>query len=191
MSLFEPRTAVVTIYRGDYLDRIRHLERRAEAAEKAQGGLPLVGGEFPEYLKLAQEHDDLVREAEADGAIHIRLKHLPRKVWTALTEAHPPRKAGDDGATPDQAMVDARAGVNVDTFSEALVSGGTVKIDGVNVEFHTIVEPEVTAEDLAELSYRDFERLYLTAVGLNKAPVADPNASPVSRMTQKNDETSS
>lgn len=177
MSLFEPRTAVVTIYRGDYLDRIRHLERKAKASEKAHGSLPLMGGEVPEYLTLAEEHDALVREAE-DAAVHIRLRALPRADWKALIAAHPPRKAGEPGATEAQVNADTRAGVNEESFAEALVPV-------------SIVEPEVTADDLADLPHVDFERLYWTAVALNKAPVADPKASLVSRMTQKNDETSS
>lgn len=169
MSLFEPRTAVVTIYPGDYLDRIRHLEQRAEAELKSHEGVPLLNGEVPEYLATAKEHDALVAEANK-VAVRIRLKHLPRGEWTALCELHPPREGYP---------ADVRFGANIAEVAEKVVP-------------LSIVEPEgITAEDLASLSHADWERLYLTAFALNRVPVADPKASLVSRMIQTNDETSS
>lgn len=163
MSIIERRTATVTIFGGDYLDRIRHLERKAEAAEKAAG--PASLDEEPEYLQIAEEHDALVREAEA-SALHIVIGALPRKTWRDLVADHPPRE-GNQG--------DARMGVNEETFAEALVP-------------LSIVSPAIEPDDLEALSSADFERLYVTAFGLNRMPVADPKASLVSRLTQKNDE---
>lgn len=190
--MFEPRTAVVTIYPGDYLDRIRHLERLAEAAQDAaDADLPRIASEVPEYLKLAQEHDELVREAE-EKATHIRVQHLPRKVWKALVAAHPPRTEDTEGVTEAQVAADVRDGVNVDSFREALVYGGTVTIAGREVDYASIIEPEdITSEALDKLSDIDFDRIYLTAFALNRVPAADPKASLVSRLTPKNDETSS
>lgn len=168
MTLFDRRTATVTIYQGGYLDRIRHLERLAEAAEKAHEGQPALLSEEPDYLKLAEEHDALVREAE-QAAVHIVLGALPRKTWRTLAEQHPPRE-GNRG--------DAVLGVNEDTFAEALLP-------------LSIISPGITSEDLDELSSADFLRLFSTAFALNRAPVADPKASLVSRMTPRSDETSS
>ena len=176
-DLFTPRTAVVTIYQGDYLDRITHLEKKAEALEAAQTGLPLTNGESPEYLAVAAEHDALVAEAE-ETAVRIRLKNLPRQEWTAMIAKHPPRTAEKDGVSKQEEARDAMVGVNEATFMEELVPA-------------SIVEPEVSAEDLAALSFGYFNNLYLTAFALNRTVGADPKADLVSRMTKANDETSS
>lgn len=164
----EPRMAVVTIYGGDYLDRIRHLERQAEAARMDTAGVTQTLDETPEYLDLARQHDELVKEAEAQ-ALHVRLRALRRSEWRRLVAEHPPRD-GNEG--------DASVGVNEEEFREALVPA-------------SIVEPELTLDDLDEMSDADFDRLYLTAFSLNRGTVADPKADLVSRMTRPSDETSS
>lgn len=174
MSIIKPRTATVTIYGGDYLDRIRHLERQAEAAQAAHGGEPASLSEEPEYMGLARQHDELVREAE-ESALHIVVGALPRGTWRQLVADHPPRKVGVDGATEQHARQDAVAGVNELSFRDALVP-------------LSIVSPDLSADDLDALSDIDFERLYLTAFALNRAPVSDPKASLVSRLTPRSDE---
>lgn len=191
-DIIKPRTDVVTIYPGDYLGRIRHLEQQAEAAKDAvDGDLPRLNDEIPEYYQLAQQHDDLVREAE-EQATHIRVQALPRKVWKALAAAHPPRVLNDEGTVSKaDAAADAAAGVNIDSFRDALVYGGTVEINGQEKSYRTIVEPELTGDDIDALSDIDFDRVYFTAFHLNRVPGADPKASLVSRLTPKNDETSS
>lgn len=168
MSIIERRTATVTIYPGDYLDRIRHLERKAEAAERAASPATLDEAPESEYLDLARQHDDLVREAE-EKALHVVIGALPRRTWRRLVDEHKPR---------EDHKGDAIAGVNEETFADALVP-------------LSIVSPALDDDDLDALSSADFERLYLTAFALNRAPVADPKASLVSRLTPKNDETSS
>jgi hypothetical protein len=175
----QPRTAVITIYGGDYLDRIRHLERLAEAAkDDAEDQGPRINSDVPEYLELARQHDDLVREAEA-SALHVRVRALGRREWKALVAEHPPRVAGKDGATEDQAKSDALSGVNDETFKDALVAA-------------SVIEPEgITPEDLDQLADIDYDRIYLRSFALNRGAAPDPKASLVSRLTQKNDETSS
>lgn len=166
--MIEARTSVVTIYTGDYLDRIRHLEAKAEAAREAADGGPRRMGEIPEYVRLAEEHDALVAEAE-ERALHVKLRALGRREWKRLLDEHPPRKDNED---------DAALGVNEDTFKEALVPA-------------SIVEPaDLTEDDLDALSAIDFDRLYLAAFGLNRAPGGDPKANLVSRMSTPSDETS-
>lgn len=173
----QPRTAVVTIYGGDYLDRIRHLERQAEAAkDAAEDGLPRTNDEVPDYLTLAQEHDDLVAEAEAQ-ALHVRIRALGRREWKALIAAHPPRTVAKDAVTEALAKSDELSGVNDDTFKDALVAA-------------SVIEPEgITVEDLDQLADVDFDRLYLTAFALNRGSAPDPKASLVSRLTQPSSET--
>lgn len=176
-STFKQRTAVVTIYPGDYLDRIRHLEARfAAAVEAEKGSAPRTNDEVPESHQIAQEHDDLVAEAEIE-AVHVRVGALPRKTWKKLVSEHPPRQPGD-GVTEMQARSDALSGVNDDTFKEAVVP-------------LSIIEPDLTEEDLDALADIDFDRLYMAALGLNRGKVEDPKASLASRVMQMNDETSS
>jgi hypothetical protein len=178
-NTIQPRTAVVTIYGGDYLDRIRHLERLAEAAKDAADDEgPRLNSEVPEYLELARQHDDLVKEAE-ESALHVRVRALGRREWKELVAAHPPRTVEKDHVTEALAKSDALSGVNDDTFKDALVAA-------------SVIEPaEISADDLDQLSDIDFDRIYLTAFGLNRGTAPDPKASLVSRLTQRNDETSS
>lgn len=181
--MIEPRTAVVTIYGGDYLDRIRHLEQQCEAleeaierAEKAEKDKPRTNDEIPESVRLSEEHDRKVDErdallAEASAqATHFRIKALGRREWRALVAEHPPRENHKD---------DALAGVNEDTFKDALVAA-------------SVIEPEgIAPDDLDQLADIDFDRLYLTAFALNRGVAPDPKASPVSRLTRTSSETSS
>jgi hypothetical protein len=153
MSLIEPRTSVVTLYQGDYLDQIRVLERRYDAAIDAEKNTTRTLGGIPQSEELLAEHTALVAEAE-ETAIHVKLKALGRRVWRDLTEAHPPRE-GNKG--------DQQIGVNDDSFKEALVPV-------------SIVEPEFSSDDLDEISDVDFDRLYNVAFALNRAPAAGPKA---------------
>jgi hypothetical protein len=175
----QPRTAVVTIYGGDYLDRIRHLEQQAEAAkDAAEDEGPRIASDVPEYLTLAREHDELVKEAEA-SALHVRVRALGRREWKDLVAAHPPQTVKDDKVTEAKERSDALSGVNDDTFKDALVAA-------------SVIEPEgITPEELDQLADIDYDRIYLTAFALNRGTSPDPKASLVSRLTQMSDETSS
>ena len=190
---FKPRQAVVTIYGGDYLDRIRHLERQydqltvdIEQAQKREASTTRTMDEDLESVELTERRDAIAREhaavkAEADQVARtdVTLQALPRKVWKALVAAHPARKAGDDGVTAAMAEADARVGVNEDTFQPALVGGGTVKLpDGTEAPYRSIVEPDdLGPDELEELSDAQFDQLYLTAFALNRTVPADPKAS--------------
>lgn len=179
--LIQPRTATVDIYLGDYLDRIRHLERRFEAAlesEKAAG--PRLESDVPESHTIAAEHAALQEEAEAGGhVLHVKVQALGRRAWKALCAEHPPRQAGDSGATDEQVKSDAAVGVNETTFKDALVAV-------------SVVEPALSGDDFDAMADIDFDRLYLTAFALNRTPAAaGPKASLASRLTQTSEETSS
>ena len=199
MTIIKPRTATVTILGEDYAERIGQLARAAEdarrredeqAALREQGdhdnpaqrmGQRSTSTEKPKSVRLAEEHDALVAEAEAEG-IKVVVKALGRKVWNALVAAHPPRPDNDE---------DEAAGVNEDTFKEALVCGGTVTIGGREEPYRSILSPDLSDEDLDALSAVDFDRLYITAFALNRMSGGDPKADLASRMSQQNDETSS
>lgn len=187
-ALIERKTDVVTIYPGDYLSRIRHLERRAKAAQDAADAGSLTLDEAPDYLDIARQHDELVEEANA-ASTEIVVQALPRRQWKALCAKYPPRTVEKDGVTEDVAKADIRVGVNEEAFKEALVFGETLEINGVEVEVKSIVAPDLTAEDIENLSDADFDRVYLNAFACNRSMAADPKASLVSRMTPKTDET--
>lgn len=178
--LIQPRTAIVDIYLGDYLDRLRHLERRFEAAqaqEKAAG--PRLESDVPESHKIAAEHEQLLAEAKDNGyVLHVKVQALGRRAWKELVAQHPPRKPSDEGVTEEQAKSDAEVGVNEATFKDALVAA-------------SVIDPQMTEADLDAIADIDFDRLYATAFSLNRAPVAAPKASLASRLIQENDETSS
>ena len=169
MSTIQRRTATVDIYQGDYLDRLRFLERRfdqAVADEKNLGSRLAVDferGATSDDLKA--QHDALKAEAE-ESAIHVTLTALGRKQWRELVAAHKPREGNDS---------DAAVGVNEETFKDVLVAA-------------SIVEPEWLRDQLDDLADVDFDRLYLVAFGLNRAPAADPKALALPK-SQQNSET--
>ena len=166
MTTIEPRTAVVTIYIGDHLDQIRHLERRWAAIQEAMKGTHRPS-DFPEAATLPEDHAALVAKAE-ETAIHVKLRSLGRRRWRELVDKHPPR---------EEVKSDQEVGVNETTFRDVLVPA-------------SIVEPALTEDDLDQISDADFDRLYVTAFALNRAPAASPKALRVSLENQKSGESS-
>ena len=100
MTTIQPRTSQVTIYQGDYLDNIRHLERQYEEALKSEGKTSRMMSEVPASAALAEQHAALVAEAE-ESAVTITLRALGRKEWRALVADNPPpvRAPTPPGAT--------------------------------------------------------------------------------------------
>jgi hypothetical protein len=164
----EPRTTTVTIYGGDYLDRLGRLEREAQAAAEKATTEPKRSGTKSEAIAKAEEYDALLAEAEAD-ALHVTLRALRRSEWKTLVKEHPPRKDHKD---------DEAAGVNEETFKDALVTA-------------SVVEPTLSADDFDALADVDFDRLYFSAFALNRMSGGDPKAGLVSRLNLRSDETSS
>lgn len=167
----KPRTAEVVIYTGDYLDRIRHIERKHDAAMEAYeravkaeekeirrvGSTPESAALRAEADRLAEDHDRLVEEAE-DAAIRVRVTTVRRRKYRELADAHPPRE-GEKG--------DAALGVNALTFREALVPEALVEVteDGQTKAWkdYTADEREDFLDTLAEA---DFERVFGMAYAL-------------------------
>ena len=191
----KPRTDVVEIYTGDYLGRIRHLEREyaeardvyeraVEDEEKAESVRRI--GSVPESValkarmdELAAEHDALVAEAR-DAMIVVRLTTVRRRKYRELADAHPPR----DGNTGDKTL-----GINALTFREALVPEAIVEVteDGTTKAWSDYSEAE--REDFLDtLAESDMERLFGTAYGLVNGFMADPKtlASHSSQQTPEN-----
>lgn len=161
-----PRTSVVTIFQGDYLDRIRHLEAKYAAAVESEKSAPRMLSEVPESMGLAAEHEALVAEAEGT-ALDITVQALGRKAWRALVAEHPPREGVDS---------DVLVGVNESTFKDPLISV-------------SIVSPVLSEDELDQLSDADNDRLYLTAWALNRGTPAGPKALHASPANQASDAT--
>lgn len=191
----KPRTAEVVIPTGDYLDRIRLLERKHDAAQDAyeaalaayndatEGGdndratVRRMGEPATSPLKeradelraevdrIAEQHDALVGEMEA-AATRVRVTTVRRRQYRELADAHPPR----DGEKGDTAL-----GVNVMTFREALVPAAIVEVteDGDTKAWADYTEAE-REEFLDTLAEADMERLFGTAYGLVNGFNADP-----------------
>lgn len=191
----KPRTAEVVIPTGDYLDRIRLLERKHAAAQDAyeaalaayadateddekaapirRMGQPSAAHPLKERAdqlavevdRLAQEHDALVEEMETH-ATRVRVTTVRRRQYRELADAHPPRE-GEKG--------DTALGVNVMTFREALVPAAIVEVteDGETKAWENYTADE-RDEFLDTLAEADMERLFGTAYGLVNGFNADP-----------------
>lgn len=176
MSIIEPRTAIVRVYVGDFHDRLAELERRAIMAAQSYDGAVLTLDETPEHLAIAAEYDALAAEAPKHR-VEIKLQQIGRRASKELRAQHPPRVAGENGATEQQARGDMVMGVNEETFKDALVRA-------------SIVEPDLSDDDLDNLSEGAFNALYGAALELTYGFVTDPKAdSLVSRLTRRSDET--
>lgn len=190
MSIVEPRTSEVTIYQGDYLDRLRHIELQHKAAIDAEkSGPPLLGGEVALSETLAEEHEALKAEAEKT-AIHVRIRAIRRSLYREMADKHPPRK-GDD-VDPSIVLADSKMGVNEKEFRLVLVPAAIVQIC---VGDETTQWAEMSEGDREEfldtITEADFELLFSHAFALVNAygsapkPLALP-ASQTSPASAKN-----
>ena len=169
----QPRTSTVTIYQGDYLDRIRLLERQYEAAVEAEEDAgPRTLDEIPESKRLADEHTALVAEAEK-SALYVKLQTVRRSVYRMLAADHPPRTGDDVPKVKRQG--DEALGVNAETFREALVPKAIVEItEGDTTRKWSEFSEDEQADFLDTLAESDFERLFGNAYGLVNGFTADP-----------------
>lgn len=104
-----PERSVAICFAPDLTAAMQDLERQleeADARQKASGSL--AGGE---RVELAQQMED-VRERMKSNTVDFRLRALPRRRWTALVAAHPPREGNER---------DTMLGLNEETFFEAMV----------------------------------------------------------------------
>ncbi|MGH1563030.1 hypothetical protein [Mumia sp. DW29H23] len=105
------RRTVVTLYQGDYEQRLADLGGRVAAAFEAENETPRRLSDESDAAALAQEHDDLRAEAD-ETAEKVTLFALTNTQWVELAAQHPPR---------DDDKADAARGVNTDTFPGALL----------------------------------------------------------------------
>lgn len=161
--LIKPRTTTVPIYQGDDLEHLAELRMAANQAGRTAEGAPLRAGDERPGQAERDAYDAFVEEA-AERAVIVRLTALGRTKWADLVAAHKPRTTITEGRVVP-VDEDADYGVNVESFPAALLTVA-------------ITEPAEVVEDVAGfldmISEGDFERLWVTAYGLNRAPGGDP-----------------
>lgn len=172
MTSIRPRTATVTIYHGDDLERLSSLHLAAEVAARREATAALrIGDEVGDAQAKQDAYDTAAAEA-AERATVIRVNAIGHKRFRSLLAEHPMRD-GNDG---DKAL-----GANEDTFPEALILA-------------SVVEPDMSRAELVDLldnlSEGEFEHLFATTYALNRVMTADPLGSRYSVLTPNTDETS-
>ena len=183
MSTSNRRKAMVTIYRGDDLDKLQQLRTAVQDASPLDEDSPQLGDEVDPHHAAAEEYNSFLAEAK-ERAFKIRLEALSRLGWRSLVKVHPPRETtvkGKDGEESTEIHADDQAyGVNEDTFPDALVPASVISVESS--------EPVDAQDFIADLSDADFYRLYAVAMMLN-IQAADPKALPGSVRTPTSDET--
>lgn len=183
MSTLKPRTATIPIYQGDDSERLAELRMAVAIAERqaamATNGPRRRGDDVPsDDVKAAQDAYDAFVDEAAERAVEVIVRAIGRRRFKELVAAHPAREVdGEDGKKvthPD----DVEYGVNVETFAPALLTFAESGEEGVR----TIVGPdEVTKSPTAlrdflddEVTEGDYERIFVTAYWINRAPGSDP-----------------
>lgn len=174
MSIVDPRTSEVTIYQGDYLDRLRFLERQYDEMVKAESKTTQTLTDVPESEALAEQHEALKAEAE-ETAIHVKVRAIRRSQYRELADKYPPR-TGDD-VDPSIVLSDSKMGVNEKEFRLVLVPAAIVEIRvGEKVTAWAETSKEDREEFLDEITEADFELLFSHAFALVNAFGASPKA---------------
>lgn len=171
-TVLNPRTAKITLWQGDDEDQIRELANAAhEARQRAEKAGPRGLGDEPEWMTLAQEHDEFVAAAK-ERAVHVVVRAVGRKTWKQLVNGNPPREGNDN---------DEAAGVNEDDFAEVLVPLSVAS---------PIFESDAKRDEfLDSLNDNQFTRIYMTAFALNRGGQADPKADLLLQLTPTSTET--
>lgn len=158
-----PERSVELCLRGDLVAQLQDLSRQlveVERDEKATGSASLDGGQLVELANQIR----VLREEMQDDTIVLRLHALPRRKWTALVAAHPPREDN---------QADQVTGMNVDEFAEDLIR-------------QCVVDPALDDEDWARLeevlSDGQWQALTNAAFAVNTRDVDVPFSARASRI---------
>lgn len=144
----------------------RAVAARDEAKEAANDSLAAAAP--PE---LEQRVLDLLVQVE-ENTVTLVFKALPRPAYKALEDQHPPRKDIDNKVTE---LLDARAGVNVDTFCEPLIRASLVSPQLDDETLKVLIEERLSDGQWADL----WGKVY----NLNQTKVDVPFLSAASRRT--------
>lgn len=197
MTHLKPRSATVTLYQGDDMDRLAELQRRVTMAERIaenKDSATRFGDDNPSVGEAKAAFDAFVDEA-AERALSIEIRTIGREFFRDLLAQHPPRMVekkaappaeGEEAAAPEMVEHedDAGWGVNTETFPVALLTfRKLVEYDDDEPELVvTIGQPEFKTEAKVrrfvnrELSEGDSDQLWQAAYLLNRTPTQDPKA---------------
>lgn len=187
MTKIQRRREVVTLYQGDYEQRISDVGQEAvrlanaaevaEAEEKRQG--PRRAGEGSrsaalraEMLAKAQEHDAMVAEAATAGVVEVTIWALAWDESRDLAEMHPPRTDVDDQGVPLYPR-DFATGVNVQTYEHPLLCAALVEPGGHENVVAMIEAGEKILKDLSP-SRIHYNKLSTAAWNVNAGDVELP-----------------
>jgi hypothetical protein len=174
MSIVEPRTSEVTIYQGDYLDRLRFLAQRFEEVVKAESKTARTLADVPESDGIADEYDALKAEAEKT-AIRVRIRAIRRSQYREMADKHPPR-TGDD-VDPGIVLADSKMGVNEKDFRLVLVPAAIVEVSVGEKSTPWAEMSEDDREDFLDtITEADFELLFSHAFALVNSFGSAPKA---------------
>jgi len=164
-----PERTVPICLRGDLVAVHEGLERELELAQQDQASSLAGSGAGV----LADRIRDLEQEMRV-ATYRFVLRAMPRAAWRELVNAHPPRE-NDQGEVID---ADRLAGVNQDTFPEAMVRA-------------SVIDPapdEIDWDDLlGKLTDRQFDQLVLAGWDLNQGKVDIPFSRAASRALKDSD----
>jgi hypothetical protein len=140
----------------------------------------------PEIRRMVDEIRSLEADMEAETA-EFTLQALPKNVWKAMLAGHPARDGND---------LDAQAGVNIETFWDAVLTyvdsdRGVATIVGVTkagepVDFDPAADWVELADEMTDQQYTSFANV---AQLLNQGRVSVPFSRVASSLTETSDET--
>jgi hypothetical protein len=207
MTHLKPRSATVTLYQGDDMDRLAALQRAVGLAERiAENGKSAARlGDVNQSVSEAQAAFDAFVDEAAERALTVEIRSIGRRRFRDLIAEHPPRMVkrkvtqertlGEaeapppvDGPDEVEHEDDAGYGVNTETFPMALLcyrDGDTVTI--AQPEFATKADVQRFVDD--ELAEGDYDQLWIAAYMLNRSPSRDPKALVYSTGSPSTDET--
>lgn len=148
-----PEKTVPICLRGDLQADFEQLEKRLDEAMRGRGDSLAAGSTVNQ---LAEQIESLRAEMEAQTVV-FRMRAVPRRQWTALVAAHPPR---------DDNNVDRSLSVNESTFTAALIEACTVDPTLTSEQWTTLLD-----EQLTEFQYN---KLFNAAWSLNARDVDVP-----------------
>lgn len=160
-----PERTVPLCLRGDLTAEFEDLERRLDGLNKRPAD-SLDGNGAGELIDAIEA----LQARMTASTVVFRVRALPKPAWRALIAAHPPRRDNDGNPLPE----DAAAGLNMDTFFDAIVRACLVYPDVDDETWLLMAGPE------GKLTDRQIGQLSDAAWAVNRGEVDVPFSHAVS-----------
>lgn len=148
-----PEKTVQVCLRGDLQAEFETLDRKLRE-ELNRPNDSLAGNSTARELA---EQVEALRQQMTDHTVTFRMRAIPRRAWTKLVAAHPPR---------DDNQADRNLGVNEETFTGELIKACTVEPELTAQQWDTLLDERITEHQ--------FQQMFGTAWALNAREVAVP-----------------